>query len=910
MDNLFAGTLSGNLANVTLTGTVHVGIDTSAGDFTYGTSIASVAKNLSKLGANKLTLTGTNAYTGSTTVYEGTLALSGTGTLGTGALNMNGGNLDLNASNASIGVVTVAAAASSGDTISNGSLTTTATTATAYQATNTTGNAIISANLLANSTAGFTKTGAGGIVSLSGSNTYTGGTTVTTGTLVFLNTNAKPASGTTTPAAAATLGLGVGASSPYFSVADVTALFGGTLVNVAGTNNYTVGIDTTAGDFDYSANLGASTRALTKLGANTLTLSGTNAYDKLITVSAGTLKAGSASAFNSTGSVTILPGATLDLAGNNASFANITSNTGTITTTGAGAGTDTLTVTALSASCGNLFTDNGTRKLALNLAGSNISPLTNDSNTFSGGLNLGALMRVTAVNNNASAATARLGKGPITIGTTAQIYYTAANVTITNDITVNNNAGNGSRSGAFRVDSFGNVLSGTLTASGAAALFNGGENGGGSITLTGKVTGSNGLTAACTNGTTMTLTLNNASANNDYAGTTTVANTNAVLALGAANQIPNGSGTGNVAVNFGKLDLVGFSETINGLSGGAATFVDNITAANASNTLTVGDNNATGTTYSGIIRNTTGTLSLIKVGTGTQTLAGTNTYSGTTTVNDGTLSLTGSTAAGSAVTIGGASATGTPTLTGAGGTVNGSLSVAAAGGGAAGTVNPGTVGTTGTLNVVGNTTIAGTYACDVTAAASDLLNVSGSLTLTGATLAITAVAPAASSYTIANYTGAAPAFTTVTGMPSGYALDYTTPGVIKLVPSATPYDTWIAGYPSLTGPDALSTADPDNDGLVNQQEFAFGLIPNSGSSVNPILVQLDKTTGQFTYQRLTASGLTYTIWTSPDLATWTPDGGASESTTAAGANQNVLVTLSATPKPLTATKLFVRVQAN
>ena len=408
VDNLFAGTPSGNLANVTLTGTVHVGIDTTAGDFTYGTS-GSVAKNLSKLGANKLTLTG-NAYTGTTTIYEGTLALSGTGILGTGALNMNGGNLDLNASIASIGVVTVAAAAPSGDTISNGSITTSGTTAAAYQATNTTGNAIISANLLANSTAGFTKTGAGGVVTLSGTNTYSGGTTVTTGTLTFLNATSKPASGTTTPAAAATLGLGVGASPTYFTASDVASLLAGTLTNVAGTNAYTVGIDTTAGDFDYSASLGTSTRALTKLGANTLTLSGTNSFDKLITVAAGTLKAGSSTAFNNTSSITVLPSTTFDLAGFNASVTNITSNTGTITTTGAGSGTDTLTVSALSAACGNLFTDNGTRKLALTLAGSNISPLTNDSNTFSGGLNLGALMRVTAVNNNAGAATARLGQ--------------------------------------------------------------------------------------------------------------------------------------------------------------------------------------------------------------------------------------------------------------------------------------------------------------------------------------------------------------------------------------------------------------------------------------------------------------------------------------------------------------------
>jgi hypothetical protein len=188
-----------------------------------------------------------------------------------------------------------------------------------------------------------------------------------------------------------------------------------------------------------------------------------------------------------------------------------------------------------------------------------------------------------------------------------------------------------------------------------------------------------------------------------------------------------------------------------------------------------------------------------------------------------------------------------------------------------------------------------------------LLAVNGSLTLTGATLDINAVAPAASSYTIATYTGAVPAFTTVNGMPPGYSLDYATAGVIKLVTGSSAYDTWGAPYGLATGSEG---GDLDNDGLVNQQEFAFGLIPNDGSSVNPILVQLDKTTGTFTYQRLTASGLTYSIWTSPDLSTWTKDTAAIQTPTTVGANQSVLVTLSATPKPLTATKLFVRVQAD
>src|SRR5205814_9307679 len=57
-------------------------------------------------------------------------------------------------------------------------------------------------------------------------------------------------------------------------------------------------------------------------------------------------------------------------------------------------------------------------------------------------------------------------------------------------------------------------------------------------------------------------------------------------------------------------------------------------------TLTVGANGG-GATFSGVLKNTAGTLSLTKAGSGTQTLTGTaaNTFSGITTINAGELDL-------------------------------------------------------------------------------------------------------------------------------------------------------------------------------------------------------------------------------------------------------------------------------
>ena len=88
--------------------------------------------------------------------------------------------------------------------------------------------------------------------------------------------------------------------------------------------------------------------------------------------------------------------------------------------------------------------------------------------------------------------------------------------------------------------------------------------------------------------------------------------------------------------NNGTLDLNTFSDTINGLSG--AGFVD--TVAGGAPTLTVGAGNA-GSAFSGVIKNTAGTLSLAKTGSGAFVLSGSNTYTGPTTIANGTLLVTG-----------------------------------------------------------------------------------------------------------------------------------------------------------------------------------------------------------------------------------------------------------------------------
>jgi fibronectin-binding autotransporter adhesin len=121
------------------------------------------------------------------------------------------------------------------------------------------------------------------------------------------------------------------------------------------------------------------------------------------------------------------------------------------------------------------------------------------------------------------------------------------------------------------------------------------------------------------------------------------------------------------------------------------------------------------------------------------------------------------------------------------------------------------------------------------------------------------------------------------------------------------YDTW----KTANGVTGGENDDDDSDGLTNHEEYAFGLDPTGGSSVNPILVQLNKGSGTFTYQRRKPSltGLTsYKILTSTDLVTWIPDPTALQSATDIPStdNESVAVTLTTAP---TAAKFFVRVSA-
>ncbi len=140
---------------------------------------------------------------------------------------------------------------------------------------------------------------------------------------------------------------------------------------------------------------------------------------------------------------------------------------------------------------------------------------------------------------------------------------------------------------------------------------------------------------------------------------------------------------------------------------------------------------------------------------------------------------------------------------------------------------------------------------------------------------------------------------------SGYFLMPRDPN--DLEPSTDDFEIWI----DQTGATGGSIGDPDFDGKDNAFEYAFGQNPLSGASTNPVVGGLNTANGKFTYTRrlLSLTTLNYRVFTSTTLGSWTEDVNATSSIISTqGAVETVEVTLSA-PKPLTAPKLFLKVEA-
>lgn len=94
--------------------------------------------------------------------------------------------------------------------------------------------------------------------------------------------------------------------------------------------------------------------------------------------------------------------------------------------------------------------------------------------------------------------------------------------------------------------------------------------------------------------------------------------------------------------------------------------------------------------------------------------------------------------------------------------------------------------------------------------------------------------------------------------------------------SGPSFASWMAGYPSLTGPSALATADPDFDGLNNLLEYGLGSDPTSAASAATPTLGRENISGTdyitLSYHKDTSkTDITYQVQVATDPAgTWSP----------------------------------------
>jgi len=292
---LTGGNIIGGDATSTLTATTTFDLQSGT-----NTAILAGAGNATKSTSGTILLSKANTYSGGTTLTAGTLQIGvasagavgaiTSSAIGTGGLALNGGTLTSSgvASRAILNAVTIGGDVTFGDGVNNGILNFYAgVDLGGATRTLTIANSSVSLNgVVANG--GLTK--AGNTLVLTGNNTYTGATTISSGTLQIGNGGA------------------VGSIDSTSSVNNNGALIYNR--NNSSTASYAIG--------------GSGT--LEKQGAGTLTLTGNNTYTGGTTVSTGTLMVNNTSGSGTgTGSLLVSAGATL---GGSGEIAGITTISG------------------------------------------------------------------------------------------------------------------------------------------------------------------------------------------------------------------------------------------------------------------------------------------------------------------------------------------------------------------------------------------------------------------------------------------------------------------------------------------------------------------------------------------------------------------------------------------------------
>jgi len=557
----------------------------------------------------------------------------------------------------------------------------------------TTDKAVLS-GVLSNSSgaAGITKTG-DGILQLSGANTFTGGVTVSAGTLQFstVSNNGAGASnlgqGTDGISLAGTLAFVGSVSQATDRAVTFTA---SSVFNASGTGGAVITYNGAINAGGGTVTQTGTTADLNKNGTGTWTLAGTNVIADNLVISAGTLILGSANAFGSgSGDDLFIRAATLQLGVNDA-LTNAMDDLNVSTETAGGGvlevngttgsaptdiilGTETLSGSIIDSvgtgsigATGTLVFRNGT--VSANLTGAaamtknGFTAVTLSGNNvgFTGTTTLasGTLILDYTTNNGEklsdSASLTSSGGGNLTLNGSASsaTSETLGSFTLNaGALNVNVNNGTGQTAtlnlGAITRDAGGtvefNLSSGsavvqTSSSNGASAILGGYATVNGSQFATVSGGSIQGLSSTVSNNLATWPVQSDVTDSTGYTGTVSeiIINSLRFNAAGATSTVTVASGS-RLTLNSGGILVT------SNVGSGTASITGGILTGSG-NELIVHQNNATSafTIGSSII----GTTAVTKSGAGTLLLRGANTYTGQTTINEGTLLLSGGSAIG------------------------------------------------------------------------------------------------------------------------------------------------------------------------------------------------------------------------------------------------------------------------
>lgn len=503
---------------------------------------------------------------------------------------------------------------------------------------------------------------------------------------VTLNLNLAAALGTL-----AQVSVGNGSILNVGAVHTIASLAGSGTVSASGAFALTVGNANSnpslSTEFSGSLTNGAGTLALTKNGLGTLTLSGSNSYGGVTTVSAGILKLASSTALGATSGITVAAGATVDLNGQTTdrSFSSISGtgheglgaliNTNTSITAVINGNSVLAAVTKIGGAGNITFNNTGGLTGSSTLTKAGAGTLTFINTTVSGRTGVNQIdagtLRLQSAIANATIGTGAmalnggtLSLGYDSTGTVGGVVNVISSSTLIVDRATSSAGGNTLTLGALTIGgSTFNVRAGDNVSSGTIGLTLGTTSIGGSSMLAGNpvfnVQGSSTASLNLTLGAltdqgigARTLTFRNSGAG---ASIVTLGTAAASLLNGTVIDVQAGASAGiTLASNFAtalgsvsRVQLTNQSGNIAMLSVGASQTLlsvngDGSITSSSSATLTIGNpavSSNPDSSISGVVSGAS--LSLVKAGGGSLTIGGSqsNSFAGGLTAQNGLIFL-------------------------------------------------------------------------------------------------------------------------------------------------------------------------------------------------------------------------------------------------------------------------------